>query len=432
MKRADDGEIEPWSLSLPRRHWRDFTRIGAGALVASFFIGTGDITIAATMGARFGFSLWWTYFVLGLAGWAMMDMSVRYFLRFGRTPLALFKELHPAFAFYLLATIVVTTTLGAYSQWNACAHVVSGFVPSLAPELGGFLTAALAVAVLWSGAYRRMETFFVVALIGLIVVLALAAARIDVPWGEAWTGLVPSGPREPKDAWFALIQSNAGSLINAWLILVYPYTMLEKGWYSRDVREQAALLRRARFDYGVGIAAAGVVALPIIAAAYGAAQPFGIVPRNGTEFALLLEPIAGPAARALFLTGLWIAAWTAGIGWIVCGAYAVLDIGNLEVSMRTGKFRALLVFFAVASSAMLFLRINPFDGIRVFAAFLAVVFPVIAVALVLRLSRADLGYFRWSLLRPGGIAVVVLDLFGLAVSLYVGWGLVSSYLVNRG
>ncbi|SVD02638.1 uncharacterized protein METZ01_LOCUS355492, partial [marine metagenome] len=156
--------------------------VGAGALVGSFYIGTGDIAIATKMGALFGMDMWWTFFVLGLAGWTLMDMSTRYYLRFGRTPLSIFKEAHPVFSIYLFVTVVVTTTIGAYSQWNTCAHVLGTLNPGIPTEVGGTLAALAATALLLLGVYRRIELFFVLALIVLIGLFAVAAAAADAPW----------------------------------------------------------------------------------------------------------------------------------------------------------------------------------------------------------------------------------------------------------
>lgn len=424
------SELSPWSLRLPALSRRALLGIGAGALVGSFFIGTGDIAISSEMGARFGFDMWWTYFALGLAAWALMDMSVRYFLRFGRTPFTIFKEVHPVFTAYLLVTVVATTTIGAYSQWNACAHALATLFPSVPAEAGGALAAITAAAMLVLGAYRRVEAFFVVCLFLLVALFFLSALAAGAPWSQAPAGLVPRWPAssEGREQWLGLVEKNAGSLINAWLVLVYPYTMLEKGWRSREAVEQARILQRVRWDYGVGVASAGIVALPILAAAAAVAQPFGIVPQNGAELAALLEPLAGGASRELFLAGLFAAAWTSGVGWVVCGAYAILDLGNLELRMDSRPFRQALAIFVVASAALVALRVNPIYGIKAFTVFLAGVFPVVAVAMVWRISRPDMGYFRWTLRNYRGAAVVVLDLFALAVSLLVGAGTAASVI----
>ncbi len=419
--------MKPWSAKLPPLSGRALTGIGAGALVGSFYIGTGDIAIATKMGALFGMDMWWTFFVLGLAGWTLMDMSTRYYLRFGRTPLSIFKEVHPAFSIYLFITVVVTTIIGAYSQWNTCAHVLGTLNPGIATEVGGTLAALTATALLVLGVYRKVELFFVVALILLIGLFAAAAAAADAPWAEAPAGLLPGIPESGRQEWLGLIQQNAGSLINAWLILIYPYTMIEKGWRSTEPLGQALILQRSRWDYGVGIAAAGIVALPVMAAAAAVARPFGIVPENATELAALLEPLAGGSARLLFLAGFFVAAWTAGIGWMVCGAYAMLDLGNIRVRMESRSFRQAILVFVVASASLLFLRINPVYGIRIFTVLLAVVFPVVALVMVWRISRPDMGYFRWSLGSVRGAVVVGLDIFALAVSLFVGWGIMSRF-----
>ena len=419
--------MKPWSAKLPPLSGRALTGIGAGALVGSFYIGTGDIAIATKMGALFGMDMWWTFFVLGLAGWTLMDMSTRYYLRFGRTPLSIFKEVHPVFSIYLFVTVVVTTIIGAYSQWNTCAHVLGTLNPGIATEVGGTLAALTATALLVLGVYRKVELFFVAALILLIGLFAAAAAAADAPWAEAPAGLLPGIPESGRQEWLGLIQQNAGSLINAWLILIYPYTMIEKGWRSTEPLGQALILQRSRWDYGVGIAAAGIVALPVMAAAAAVARPFGIVPENATELAALLEPLAGGSARLLFLAGFFVAAWTAGIGWMGCGAYAMLDLGNIRVRMESRSFRQAILVFVVASASLLFLRINPVYGIRIFTVLLAVVFPVVALVMVWRISRPDMGYFRWSLGSVRGAVVVGLDIFALAVSLFVGWGIMSRF-----
>ncbi len=51
------------------------------------------------------------------------------------------------------------------------------------------------------------------------------------------------------------------------------------------------------------------------------------------------------------------------------------------------------------------------------------VFPVVALALMWRVSRRDMGYFRW---WPRNVQVVVLmslDIFAVIVSVLVGWGI---------
>ncbi len=215
----------PWSLRPARMGVRAVFALGAGSVIASFYIGTGDITVATSMGARFGYRLWWTYFVLGIAGWALIDMAVRYSLRFGRTPMSIFKDVHPAFTVYMFLAVVICATIGSYNQWAACAMVITGLFPGVPIELGGGLAAALGLLFLLTGAYARIERLFVFGLIALIVCFFGAALMAGIDWGAAGRGLIPNAPGK---GWNGLFASNAGSMINAWLILVYPYTMIER------------------------------------------------------------------------------------------------------------------------------------------------------------------------------------------------------------
>ncbi len=418
MSEKDSIETtQPWSVRPAPLGRRLLMSLGAGSMIASFFIGTGDITIGANMGALFGYKLWWTYFVLGIAGWALIDMSTRYFLRFGRTPMGLFKEVHPVCTVYMFLAVVVCATLGSYNQWAGCALVITGFFPSLPTEVSGALAAGAGLLFLLTGAYARLEKMFVFGLIALIGCFFLAALAAGFDWQAAAAGLVPN---RPGPGWEKLFASNAGSVINAWMILIYPYTMVERGWYSNTLQGKVNILHRARIDYGWGILAGGVVALPIMAAAASVLQPFGIVPRHAADIAVLLEPLAGRWSGYLFLCGFFLAAWTSGIGWWVCGCYALLDIFNIEIKLDSKPMRTCLVLFFIPSTLLLLLRINPFYQMLLFSAFLTLIFPLVALVMVYRITRPDMGYFRWSLTSKTGIAIMAADLFAVGLSLYLG------------
>jgi len=422
-KAEDVTRAEPWSLRPKKLGLRTILRIGGGSLIAAFFIGTGDIAIASAMGAKFGFSLWWTYFVLGIAAWALIDMATRYYLRFGQTPMAIFKDVHPLFSVYMFVTVIVCALFGSYSQWNACAMVITGFFPRVPLEVAGGVAALTAMLFVFQGIFKRLEKLFVAILIALLVCFFTAAVLARADWGAACAGLIPRAPAEP--GWRGLFSSNAGSMINAWLILIYPYTLIEKKWFSHKLQEKVNILHRARFDYGWGVLAAGIVALPIMATAATILRPFNIVPKSPADFSVLLEPVAGSWASSLFLIGLFAAAWTSGVAWWLGGAYALLDIFNLPVRMNTKPMRWIVLLFFVPSVPLLMIRIDPMYQIRVFAAFLAIVFPVIGIVLLWRVTRKDMGYFRWSFKRPGTVVLALADIFAIALSIYVGWGLIK-------
>lgn len=433
MKRpADPHDVAPWSLRARKIGWRGVFALGGGSVIAAFYIGTGDISIGSNMGAQFGYRLWWTYFVFAIAAWALVDMSVRYFLRFGRTPMTIFKDVHPVFSAYLLVTAVVCATFGSYNQWGACALVLSGLFPGLPIEVGGILSAAAALLFLITGAYRRIQSALVFGLILLLACFFGSALAAGIDWGAAARGLVPN---IPGPGWQAPFAQNAGSMINAWLILIYPYTMIERGWYSKRLDVQVDILKRARIDYAWGMFASALVALPIMAAAAAVAGPFGIQPRGYMDLSILLEPLAGAWSTQLFLSGLYLAAWTAGIGWWLGGTYALLDVYNLPIKLDSRPARWSLALFAIPSALLIFLRIDPVFQMLIFSVFLTLIFPIIGVVLVYRVTRKDMGYYRWSLRSPQGVAVILVDLFAVGLSLYIGawmaWSDLGKLFVTR-
>lgn len=428
LTEPDEKPIQPWSLRPARLGARGVMALGAGSVIASFYIGTGDVSVATSMGAQFGFKLWWTYFVLGVAAWALIDMAVRYFLRFGKSPMSIFKDVHPLFSAYLFLAVVVCALFGSYSQWNACAMVISGLIPGIPIEVGGALASLSGLLFLVTGAYKSVERVFVFGLVALIACFFGSALMTGIPWAEAGRGLIPNAPGE---GWNSLFMSNAGSMINAWLILIYPYTMMERGWFTHKLQGKVNILHRARLDYGWGILAAGIVALPLMAAASAVARPFGILPRSYMDLSILLEPLAGTASTYLFLLGLFLAAWTAGVGWWLGGCYALLDIFNLPIKLDSKPMRVCLILFCIPSTALLLLRINPVYQILIFSAFLAVVFPVIGLVLLWRVTRPDMGYFRWTLKSPQGVALVAVDLFAVGLSTYIGWVRIGALIIQR-
>lgn len=423
-----DTEAKPWSLRPVRLGPRALLTLGAGSVIAAFYVGTGDVTVATNMGAKFGYRLWWTHFVIGIAAWTLVDMSVRYYLRFGKTPMSLFKDVHPTFTVYMFLAVVVCTTFGSYNQWAACAMVMTGFFPSLPIEAGGIIVASAGLVFLLLGVYERLQRVFVIGLIALILCFFGSALIVGIAWKEAAAGLVPNAPGE---GWFPLFMSNSGSLINAWLILIYPYTMIERKWFSDKLQGKVNILHRARLDYLWGILAAGVIALPLMAAASAVARPFGIVPRGYMDLSILLEPLAGTWSARLFLMGLLLAAWTSGIGWWIGGCYALLDIFNLPIKLDSKPMRVGLVLFFIPSTLLLLLRINPVYQMLIFSAFLAVVFPVIGLVMLWRITRRDMGYFRWSCRSLHGLAIIAADLFAVGLSLYIGWSRIGALFIQR-
>jgi len=67
----------------------------------------------------------------------------------------------------------------------------------------------------------------------------------------------------------------------------------------------------------------------------------------------------------------------------------------------------------------------------IFSAFLAVVFPVIGLVMLWRITRPDMGYFRWSVRSPKGIAIIFADVFAVGLSIYIGWRDIGALFIKK-
>jgi len=71
----------------------------------------------------------------------------------------------------------------------------------------------------------------------------------------------------------------------------------------------------------------------------------------------------------------------------------------------------------------------------IFSAFLTLVFPVIGLVMLYRISRSDMGYFRWDWRSPQGAGLIAADVFATGLSIYIGvwlgWANLGSFFVQR-
>jgi Mn2+/Fe2+ NRAMP family transporter len=426
---ANYNDVKPWSIRAPSLTLKQKFAVGAGSLVAALYIGTGDVNLGVTFGADYGFRMLWSYWVLAIVAWAMIDMTVRYFLATGKTPMSVFKDLHWSLVIYMFLAVMMMSVMGPWSQWGTISLVVTGVFPFLPYELAGGLVALLALVVVWVGVYDKIEKFFLIALAALIFGFFASAILAGIDWGQVAFGVIPQAPG-PR--WIPYFQANSGSIINSWMIIVFPYTMMEKGLWSDRLERKVSILAQSRWDYGWGAIAAGVVAIPILAASAAVAKPFGVMPRSYMDLAVLLEPIAGTASTWWFLFGLFAACFTTGVGQLLITGWAFSDFFNLPKRMGERSNKIVITLILIPGVLLLFLRINPVYVSLVFSSVIAVSFPVLGIALVYRISRADMGYFRWYPKSVRGFLLILVDLFALAITVWLGWVKVGAWLGLRG
>ncbi|WP_254506607.1 Nramp family divalent metal transporter [Anatilimnocola floriformis] len=232
--RFDPYEMPPEAVQDPPTSlWTALRQIGPGIILAGTIVGSGELLLTTSLGARQGFIfLWLILFSCVIKVFVQTELG-RYAISSGKPTLGAINELGgPHFGahwivwwwFVMMASTIfqlgaMTGTVGqslnlAFPQASIqLANSVEGILPALSKSIldrpeypWAILTCITAIALLWSGNYRRIEivtTFLVVSVTLLTVTATCALPFTDYPirWGEVAQGLTFQLPKEqaPKD-----------------------------------------------------------------------------------------------------------------------------------------------------------------------------------------------------------------------------------------
>ena len=239
--------------------------IGPGIILAGTIVGSGELLLTTALGAQTGFIfLWLILFSCVIKVFVQIEIG-RHAISSGQPTLGALNALHgPRFGahwlvwwwlFMMLATVfqlgAMTGTVGQ-SLNLAFPSVSEGFLSnaptdswlsntlSKRPELPwAFLTCLIAIGLLWSGSYKRIEivTTAIVISVTLLTVTAtmlLPWTAYPIPWLEVVDGLkfrFPSSEIQSIAMAFGVFGITG---VGATELFYYPYWCLEKG-YARYV-----------------------------------------------------------------------------------------------------------------------------------------------------------------------------------------------------
>lgn len=280
---SEDAEYDPYALppdaiqEPPVSLLTALRKIGPGIILAGTIVGSGELLLTTRFGAIHGFVfLWLILFSCIIKVFVQTELG-RYAISSGKPTLGALNELGGprwgaqwivwGWLFMMLCTILqlgaMTGTVG--QSLNLAFPSVSGFIASTmesaVPTLAGIIrarpeypwavfTCLTAIALLWSGSYRRIETITTFLVVGLTFVTVAATCslpltRFKIPWDQVAKGLEFQMPAAGIATAFAVFGITG---VGAAELFYYPYWCLEKG-YARcaGVRNDSEdWLRRAK------------------------------------------------------------------------------------------------------------------------------------------------------------------------------------------
>jgi manganese transport protein len=240
-------------------------KIGPGIILAGTIVGSGELLLTTSLGAKHGFVfLWLILFSCVIKVFVQTELG-RYAISSGKPTLGALNELSgPRLGanwmcwwwFVMMCTTIfqlgaMTGTVGqslnlAFPDFSLkVADLLNDSLPGLAEIIRdrpdypwAVLTCLTAIVLLWSGSYRRIESITTFLVVGLTLVtvtaacaLALPASRFPIPWSEVANGLTFGMPVEGIAVAFGVFGITG---VGAAELFYYPYWCLEKG-YARYV-----------------------------------------------------------------------------------------------------------------------------------------------------------------------------------------------------
>lgn len=455
----------------PTSLWGALKKIGPGIILAGSIIGTGELLITTKLGADSGFAyLWLIVFSCVIKVFVQIELG-RYTISSGLPTLTALDRLpglrfgfsgpgvHWLVWWWFLMLVCTVFQLGAmvggvgqaldlaFPNVNpALAEMVGNLWPGLGDHLRdhkehswAVLTAAVAVGLLLSGGYKRIEsltTFLVAAvtLITVVCVVALPFSDYPVSWSDLREGFsftIPAAGIATAFSAFGITGVGASELYT------YPYWCIEKGYtrWTGPTTQDEEWVRRARgwtrvlqLDAWVSMVVFSVATVCFYVMGADVLHAKGLSPKSSEmigQLSVMYVEIFGEWAMIPFLIGasavlfktLYVA--SAGHSRLSADFLEMLGLARYPTPRARGLAIAGFSVFFPCLALVLYLRISEPAGMAIFGGYIqALTLPIICGAAVyLRYRRLD------KRLSPSTFADACFLFAVLAITVVAGYSL---------
>lgn len=450
----------------PKTVWATLRKIGPGIILAGTIVGSGELILTTSLGAKFGFTFLWMILLSCVIKVFVQIEIGRYAISSGRPTLGAINELpgprlgaHWMVWWWFFMMVCSVVQLGGMAgsvgqamnlAFPGVSSSTASSLTSISADLGttitgrpevpwAILTCLITMALIYGGGYRRIEWLTTVIVVGVTLITVSAAVALgwtDYPIraGDLLTGLEFRFPAEGLAEAFAVFGVTG---VGATELFYYPYWCLEKG-YARYVGRydgSEAWERRARgwirvmhLDAWVSMVVFTVSTVAFYLMGAAVLHPQGQVPKGQALIDTLSKMYIGPFGawtRILFLIGAGAVLFKT--LYLACAANSRLTTDFLVLagmsSSRTAEHRAqmirrLCLVFPLVALTFFLIGKDPKLMVTIGGVGQAATLPMIAGATL---------YFRYRKVHPALKPWIVTDvlLWIAVVCIYV----VAAYIV---
>lgn len=295
--------------------------LGPGLITANVDNDSGGIYTYSVAGAKYGFSLLWTLIPITVALIIVQEMVARMGVVTGKGLADLIREEYGFRTTFILMALLIICNLGnTVSEFAGLASGVSVF------HMSRFVAVPLGAMFVWllvvKGSYHHVEKVFMAAcVVYLAYPVSCVLAHPDWP-ASLYSTFKPSF--HFSYPYLYMIIGLVGTTIAPWMQFYLQSSVVEKGVKLKDYFY-------SRMDVVVGCVITDVVAFFIIVACAATIYVTGHGDiHDAGDAAKALQPLAGPAASALFAVGLVNASIFAACILPLSTAYCVCEGLGLE------------------------------------------------------------------------------------------------------
>lgn len=318
--------------------------LGPGLIASSAGNDAGGIATYSSTGAEYGYELIWVMVIITVSLSVVQEMCARLGAATGRGLLDLIRERF-GLGWSLFAVSVILIANGGL--------VISEFVGvGAAAELFGFnryIAVPAAALLVWYlvvyGSYAKVEKIFLLMTL-VFFAYPIAAIRAHPDWGAVAHGAVV--PTLHKDAsYLVLLVGLIGTTITPYMQLFQQSSTVERGAARRHYGPE-------RIDAYAGSLFSNLMSIFMIIATAATLHLAGKTHiESAADAASALEPVAGPAAKLLFGTGLLGASLLAAAVLPLATSYAVSETFGFAKGVNL-DFRRARVFFGLFTALIAF------------------------------------------------------------------------------
>jgi NRAMP (natural resistance-associated macrophage protein)-like metal ion transporter len=282
-----------------RLHWWKraaifFAVIGPGIITANVDNDAGGITTYSLCGARFGYTLLWSFIPIAIVLIVVQEMCNRMGVVTGKGLSSLIRERFGVkMTFYLMLGLVFTNLGNIIAEFAGVAASMEIF------GVSRYISVPMSAAFVWwlvtKGTYRTVEKVFLTACV-FYVSYVLSGFMAKPDWGDVLKHTVMP-TIQPTSAFFVMLVGLIGTTIAPWMQFYQQASVVEKGIKVEDYNY-------SRWDTIIGGVVVTVVAFFIVVTCGATLFKTGTDIQTASDAAMALKPLAGQYCSFLFAFGL--------------------------------------------------------------------------------------------------------------------------------